>query len=421
MIRALAEAATQQQTAVARRETIRRQASRIRAAAAGCEESVGRLQHRRRQLFIAAGVKTEDEYRRRALEHERAETLRSQRDSLDREIESTLASRCSPEAIGRQLDCEYAAALDQRREETRRRLASLREKLAGLLEHRGRLSEQLDSLAGDRRLAEKRLDLAMLEHRLREAVGRWRTLAVACRVLDAIRETYEQHRQPETLREASGYLERLTAGHYCRVWTPLGDNSLRVDDAEGRALSVEALSRGTREQLFLALRLALAAAYARRGAPLPLVLDDVLVNYDAGRAKAAAAVLRDFAAAGHQLLVFTCHEHIHKLFKTLKTAVGILPDNSEPGGAITLQPPKAEAKPKQAKRAGPSRGASAAKKSKPKPKPRNVAEIEVVEDEDEDEDELIEDEAPWDEDEEENQDFDEDEDEDEDDDAEDAA
>lgn len=412
MIRALAEAAAQQQSAVVRRETIRRQASRIRAAAAGCEESAGRLQHRRRQLFIAAGVKTEDEYRRRALEYERAETLRDQRGSLDREIESTLAARCSPEAIGRQLDGDHTAALDERREETHRRLTALREKLAGLHENRGRLSEQLKSLSGDRRLAEKRLDLTVLEHRLREAVCRWRTLAVACRVLDAIRETYEQHRQPETLREASGYLERLTAGHYCRVWTPLGDNSLCVDDADGRALSVEALSRGTREQLFLALRLALAAAYARRGAPLPLVLDDVLVNYDAGRAKAAAAVLRDFAAAGHQLLVFTCHEHIHKLFKSLKTAVGILPDNSEPGGTITLQPPKAEAKPKQAKRSSPSRNAPTAKKNKPKPKPRKVAEIEVVEDDEEDDEELIEDEALWDE---------EDEDEEEEDDAEDAA
>ena len=82
----------------------------------------------------------------------------------------------------------------------------------------------------------------------------------------------------------------------------------------GIALPVEALSRGTREQLFLSLRLALAACYARRGAPLPLVLDDVLVNFDIERAKAAAAVLRDFAAAGHQVLIFTCHEHILRLF-----------------------------------------------------------------------------------------------------------
>ncbi len=132
-----------------------------------------------------------------------------------------------------------------------------------------------------------------------------------------IRTTYEKQRQPETLQEASGYLDRLTQGRYHRVWTPLGEHVLRVDDAEGHSLPVEVLSRGTREQLFLSLRLALASSYARRGAPLPLMLDDVLVNFDAERAKAAAAVLRNFAAAGHQLLIFTCHEHIMKLFKSL--------------------------------------------------------------------------------------------------------
>ena len=168
-----------------------------------------------------------------------------------------------------------------------------------------------------------------MEQRLEEAVQRWQTLAVTCKILQMIRTTYEQQRQPETLQEASKYLDRLTRGRYRRVWTPLGENVLRVDDAAGSSLSVEVLSRGTREQLFLALRLGLAACYARRGAPLPIVFDDVLVNFDADRAKAAVAVLRDFAEAGHQVLVFTCHEHILKLFKALKVPVVNLPDNAE--------------------------------------------------------------------------------------------
>ena len=176
-------------------------------------------------------------------------------------------------------------------------------------------------------------------------------LAVTCRILDMIRTTYEQQRQPETLQEASGYLDRLTQGRYRRVWTPLGEHVLRVDDAEGHSLPVEVLSRGTREQLFLSLRLALASSYARRGAPLPLVLDDVLVNFDAERAKAAAAVLRDFAAAGHQLLVFTCHEHILKLFKSLRVPVSRLPSNAESGGLVSLEH-RAEEKPIHDKQPG---------------------------------------------------------------------
>ena len=113
------------------------------------------------------------------------------------------------------------------------------------------------------------------------------------------------------------YLQRLTGGRYTRVWTPLGKHCLNVDDAQGASLGVELLSSGAREQLFLALRLALVAAYARRGVVLPLVLDDVLVNFDVVRAKAAAMVLRDFARQGRQVLVFTCHEHISKLFKNI--------------------------------------------------------------------------------------------------------
>jgi hypothetical protein len=123
------------------------------------------------------------------------------------------------------------------------------------------------------------------------------------------------------------------------VWTPFGERELRVDDAEGNSLSADVLSRGTREQLFLSLRLALVTLYARRGVRLPLILDDVLVNFDSPRTKAAASVLKDFARAGHQVLLFTCHEHISKLFKSLRADVRVLPDRTSLG-AVQPEPAK---------------------------------------------------------------------------------
>ena len=363
-LRELAEAVGRQEAAVTRRDAIRQQARRLRNALAKREEAIGRLKHRRRQLLIEAGVKDEQEFRQRALECGRAEVLRRQRDAIAHEIEAVLASQCSEDAIRQQLEGNSSTALDNRRLELRQRLAAVQEQLHGLLEKRGRLSEQIEAIMADKRLASKHLDLAVLEQRLVEAIHRWQVLAATCRFLDMIRDTYERHRQPETLQEASGYLDRLTRGHYRRVWTPLGEHALRVDDAEGHALPVEALSRGTREQLFLSLRLALASSYARRGAPLPLVLDDVLVNFDSERAKAAAAVLRDFAAAGHQLIVFTCHEHILKLFKSLKVPVSRLPSNAQPGQVIISPEPRSEEKPKREKAVTSPRRKAAAKVEK---------------------------------------------------------
>ncbi len=73
--------------------------------------------------------------------------------------------------------------------------------------------------------------------------------------------------------------------------------------------------------------MAIIRAYAEQGIRLPLVLDDVLVNFDLDRAKAAAVVLRDFARQGHQVFIFTCHEHIAELFKTLRAQVRQLPSS----------------------------------------------------------------------------------------------
>lgn len=333
-LRELMEAVDRQQAAVARREAIRREAKRVRAAFTKRQESLGRLKHRHRQLLIEAGVGDEEEFRRRAMENAKIESLRQQREAVSREIQTVLGAQCSEETIQKELEGKRADLFEARREELGRRLTTSKEQLHGLLERRGRLSEQIDALTRDGRLASKQLDLAILQQRLADAVHRWQVLAATSCILEIIRETYERHRQPETLQEASGYLERLTQGRYCRVWTPLGEHSLRVDDAEGHALPIESLSRGTREQLFLSLRLALVSSYARRGAPLPLILDDVLVNFDADRAGAAAAVLRDFAAAGHQLFVFTCHEHILNLFKSLRVPVGRLPRNGERGPMV---------------------------------------------------------------------------------------
>jgi uncharacterized protein YhaN len=409
-LRQLAEALGQQQAQIARREAIRRQLRQLRRRRARLDEAAGRLRRRRRQLFRDAGAEDEREFRRRAVELARVEVLRRDRDALDREITAALGDRCSQESLRKELAGDAAAGLQARRQQAQTTLAAVQEDLRGRIESRGQLAEQMRVLAEDRKLAHRQLDLAVLQERLDRAIRRWQVLAVACRILETIRTTYEHERQPEALREASGYLDRLTGGRYRRVWTPLGERSLRVEDAEGRPLGVEQLSRGTREQLFLSLRLALAGSYARRGAPLPLVLDDVLVNFDADRASAAAAVLRDFAQAGQQLLVFTCHEHIAGLFKSLRVPVKALPEsvaaNPPP---VVFQEPAAE-KPRRVRRSEPSPRKTAAAKRPPRPEtqvePPAPADEETEDDRSLDDEEAADDQpldpaVPWDEEEDE--------------------
>jgi uncharacterized protein YhaN len=125
---------------------------------------------------------------------------------------------------------------------------------------------------------------------------------------------YMQERQPGVLLGAGGKFSRVTHGRYTNVMQDGDGESFVVLDAAGRSKSPEQLSRGTAEQLYLSLRFALAEEFARHGAALPLVMDDILVNFDPRRAQATAEILSEMSRQ-HQVLVFTCHRATTRLLR----------------------------------------------------------------------------------------------------------
>jgi uncharacterized protein YhaN len=80
----------------------------------------------------------------------------------------------------------------------------------------------------------------------------------------------------------------------------------------GDEVDVGGMSDGTRDQLFLALRLARLERQMQAAEPLPFVLDDILVNFDDARAKTTLEVLAEIAEQT-QLLFFTHHAKLVEL------------------------------------------------------------------------------------------------------------
>ena len=76
------------------------------------------------------------------------------------------------------------------------------------------------------------------------------------------------------------------AGRYIGIRRRLDEQGrLVLAEANGKDKEPHQLSTGTREQLYLAIRLAYAQHYCRENEPLPLVMDDVLVNFDDERSR----------------------------------------------------------------------------------------------------------------------------------------
>ncbi len=101
--------------------------------------------------------------------------------------------------------------------------------------------------------------------------------------------------------------ERLTPGE-----TEDGTAVLEAVRPDGVACPVDRLSEGTRDQLYLALRLAAIEDASRGAEALPLIADDLLAGFDDRRALAAMRVLAAFATTT-QTILFTHHAHIAEM------------------------------------------------------------------------------------------------------------
>jgi energy-coupling factor transporter ATP-binding protein EcfA2 len=175
-----------------------------------------------------------------------------------------------------------------------------------------------------------RRDLNLVESRLTASQQRWRVLSLTGEVIRRTLETLDQQRQPTVIQWASGYLQELTGGR--QVAVVVGeDDRLEVIAADGTAQPHDVLSRGTRDQLALSLRLALVRAYKARGVSFPLILDDVLVDTDHRRLQSAVILLQQFAREHSQQIIYlTCQTHLTALFEQQHVALRTLPGSDEP-------------------------------------------------------------------------------------------
>lgn len=324
----------EQQAWIAKRKLLRGQRWGLERRLRRCVRRLQVLDEQETQDYEALGLSVEEDLKEIAQRCAQANAYHATITSLTSELKTACDEICEVEALWKELDGVTEQQLDTERQRLVDRRIKNDEKLRDACERRGRLGEQLLTLANDRRDAYVQLELARTEQRLKKAISRWHDLVCTSQLLESIRRCYEQQRQPAALQEASIYLERFTEGRYRRVWTRLDQEMLCVEDAQGQNMPVTALSRGTREPLMLALRLALVSQYARRGIRLPVVLDEVLVHLDMQRARATAEVLKDFAAAGgHQIFLFTCHKHLVSLFTEMGADVRLLPDAPQHGKA----------------------------------------------------------------------------------------
>ncbi len=218
-------------------------------------------------------------------------------DEIENGIAAAEAEGETWEDLRERLD-EAASGLD--------RLTAGAEELQGEV---GRLETEIRHLQEGETVAAVEGRIEVVQSRVREAKQSRDRAFVLARLVREAERRFRDANQPELLLRAGRYLKQVTRGRYERIeMGEVGTESFYLHEpSENRLIRVgETMSQGTKEQVYMALRLAMVNHLDSGKQHLPIFMDETLVNWDAWRRDQALDLLEQLAAE-RQVFIFTCH------------------------------------------------------------------------------------------------------------------
>ena len=214
------------------------------------------------------------------------------RDALRAQLtEEELAQPAAPVSLAAAEDVSEALAQAQQAlTEARRRYDTLLGRIRAL-------DSSSDLTA---QLSQKQEELARLQEE-------YDAIALAMTALEQANTTLQNRFSPALGARAAEIFAALTARKYDKVLLS-SDLSLSAEAAgDPMSRSIQQLSQGAADQLYLAVRLAICDMVLPAEKHVPLVLDDALVTFDDDRLRAALDYLLS-ESRNRQILLFTCHD-----------------------------------------------------------------------------------------------------------------
>jgi len=209
-------------------------------------------------------------------------------------------------------------------------LEDLQERIKVLEGQRAEKTRELDDIERTFKLKEEAVEVTKAACDKNSAVARIDALTsefleyqIGATLLEKAMARYRVKHQDPIMKGAGEYFAALTCGAFSGLVIDYEDGArvMKGERTNGQSLGVAEMSDGTRDQLFLALRLAYIDHHCAENTPCPVILDDVLMAFDDERASAALKVLQELSKKT-QVLVFTHHAHHVKLAESVLGETG---------------------------------------------------------------------------------------------------
>jgi uncharacterized protein YhaN len=296
-----------------KRKEIERHIKKIKAQIKSFNTQARECEKRIAVLLKGGGSKDEDQFRKR-------NKLYLERNRLLNDIANTernlmkISGETDMTVLKDQLRAMTVDRLTDDLNDIGTRQKEIEEELNSLRQRKADLTHEMNSIASSDDISRLRTEEERLLEEIRDAAADWGSHALAAHLLEEAKRKFEQEQQPRVIRDAANFFKTITGDYYHKIIAPIGEDTIEIVTRDHKRKGPEELSRGTAEQLYLAVRFGYISNYSVNGERLPIIMDDILVNFDPYRASQSAKSIFQLSKT-HQILYFSCHPETMAIFK----------------------------------------------------------------------------------------------------------
>lgn len=203
------------------------------------------------------------------------------------------------------------SALLRELEELTEKDEELVESQAGIATKLAAAKAALDAIGGTADAAKAEAQRQEAIAKMTDTVERYLKVYTGARLLKWSIERYREVKQGPMLLSASRIFANLTLGSFEKLSVDFDSDPVKLVGRrnDGKTVEISGMSEGTRDQLYLALRLAALELHLSQAHALPFIADDLFINYDDARSSAGLRALKNLSRTT-QVFFLTHHQHL---------------------------------------------------------------------------------------------------------------
>ncbi len=266
-------------------------------------------------LFATASVDTESLLAEAIERSEQRRILEKSISQADADLKAG-ADGLSMEQLRTEVSSQDPATLVLDLERLNQLADDVLEEVSTLSNQHGAQKVAFDAFAGADLAAKAEAQKHEAVARMSDAVERYLRTHTVARLLKWSMEKFRETKQGPMLAKASSIFKTLTLDSFSRLLVDSDGPAPRLFGVrpDGQQVDVAGMSEGSRDQLYLALRLAALEIQIAQGFNMPLIADDLFINFDDRRTEAGLKVLGDLSRS-MQVIFLTHHDHLVPLAK----------------------------------------------------------------------------------------------------------